>query len=103
MKMSRGVFMGMAMTAAAALASAAETPRTFTLSTKSEAAREQLRDVQKRIESFQGGAPTAAMVRKILELDPDFAMAVYYLSVTAPGVYREIQEVLALPRGGRFL
>jgi tetratricopeptide (TPR) repeat protein len=74
--------MGMALAGAV---TAADAPRTFTLTTKSEAAREQLRDLQKRIESFQGGAPAAAMARKILELDPDFALATYYLSATTGG------------------
>jgi tetratricopeptide (TPR) repeat protein len=65
-------------------ASAADTPRTFTLTTKSDAARAQLRELQDKIESFQGGAPAAAMARQILELDPEFAMAMYYLSATTP-------------------
>jgi tetratricopeptide (TPR) repeat protein len=66
-------------------AKAAETPRTFTFTTKSEAARTKLREVQDRVESFQGGPPAVAMVREILELDPEFAMATYYLSATTPG------------------
>lgn len=69
---------------AAGSLSAAEPPRAFTLTTKSEAARGQLRELQTRVESYQGGAPAAAMARKILELDPDFAMAMYYLSATTP-------------------
>jgi tetratricopeptide (TPR) repeat protein len=75
-----------ALTVAAAVAGAlsAETPRTFTLTTKSDAARAQLRELQDKVESFQGGAPAAAMARQILELDPEFAMAMYYLSATTP-------------------
>jgi tetratricopeptide (TPR) repeat protein len=73
-----------AAVAAASTLSAAETPRTFTFTTKSDAARAKLREVQDRVESFQGGAPAAAMVREILELDPEFAMAMYYLSATTP-------------------
>ena len=69
---------------AASALSAAETPRTFTLTTRSDAAREQLRELQKRVESFQGGLPAAQMARRILELDPEFAMAMYYLSATTP-------------------
>ena len=69
---------------AAAALSAAETPRTLTLTTKSEAARTKLRELQDRVESFQGGPPAAAMAREILELDPEFAMAMYYLSATTP-------------------
>jgi tetratricopeptide (TPR) repeat protein len=79
----------LALTVAAAVAtagalSAAETPKTLTLTTKSDVARVKLREVQDKVESFQGGAPAAAMVREILELDPEFAMAVYYLSATTP-------------------
>jgi tetratricopeptide (TPR) repeat protein len=73
-----------AATFGAAALSSAETPRAFTLTTKSEAARGQLRDLQKRIESYQGGAPGTALARAILERDPDFAMAMYYLSATTP-------------------
>jgi tetratricopeptide (TPR) repeat protein len=69
---------------AASALSAPETPRTLTLTTKSDAAREKLRELQDKVESFQGGPPAAAMAREILELDPEFAMAVYYLSATTP-------------------
>ena len=73
-----------AAVAAASALSAAEAPRTFTLTTKSDAARAKLRELQDRVESFQGGPPAAAMARQILELDPEFAMAMYYLSATTP-------------------
>jgi tetratricopeptide (TPR) repeat protein len=84
-----------AMTAAlGAGAAAAEKPaakpdgkaaaRTFTLTTKSDAARDQLREIQHMVETFQGGPPVAAKARAILELDPDFAMAMYYLSASTP-------------------
>jgi len=69
---------------AAGTLEAAETPRTLTLTTKSDAASAKLREVQDKVESFQGGPPAAAMVRQILELDPEFAMASYYLSATTP-------------------
>src|SRR5687768_10864724 len=78
----------LALTVAAAFGAnaltAADTPRTFTFTTKSEAASAKLRELQDRVESFQGGAPAAALAREILELDPEFAMAVYYLSATTP-------------------
>jgi len=73
-----------AVVGAAGALSAAETPRSFTLTTKSDAAREKLRELQDRVESFQGGPPAASMARTILELDPEFAMAMYYLSATTP-------------------
>ena len=62
----------------------ASTARTFTLTTKSEAARAQLRELQHMVETFQGGPPVAAKARAILELDPEFAMAMYYLSASTP-------------------
>jgi tetratricopeptide (TPR) repeat protein len=58
--------------------------RMLTLTTKSEAARQQLRELQQMVESFQGGPPVAARARAILELDPEFAMAQYYLSASTP-------------------
>ena len=77
-----------ALTLAAAVGasalSAAQTPRTFTFTTRSDVARAKLREVQDKVESFQGGAPAAVTVREILELDPEFAMAMYYLSATTP-------------------
>jgi tetratricopeptide (TPR) repeat protein len=54
----------------------------FTLTSKSEEAKKKLRDVQWRIETFQG-ATVAPIVDEILKLDPDFAMAHYYASATS--------------------
>ena len=78
------VALAVAAALAAPFASAEDAKRTLTLTTKSEAARDQFREMQRMVESFQGGAPAAAVVRKILELDPEFAMATYYLSATTP-------------------
>src|SRR5687768_636439 len=58
--------------------------RMFTLTTKSDVARTKLREVQDRVESFRGGPQSAQLIKEILELDPDFAMGVYYLSATTP-------------------
>ncbi len=83
---TRRAFLALAVAiGAASSAAAADAPRTLTFTTKSEAARAKLREVQDKVESFQGGPPAAAMVREILELDPEFAMAMYYLSATTPG------------------
>ena len=82
--MTRRTMMALAVSAAVGAASAAEMPRTLTLTTKSDAARTKLRELQDRVESFQGGPPAAALAREILELDPEFAMAMYYLSATTP-------------------
>jgi tetratricopeptide (TPR) repeat protein len=71
---------------AAAGARAADAPlRSFILTTKSEPAKQQLRQLQNRLESFQGGAPAAEVARGIVALDPDFALGTYFLSVTTPG------------------
>ena len=92
MKISRSVLAVaaaglLAATPAAALdATKASTPqlRQFTLTSKSEDAKKKLRDVQWRIESFQG-ASVAPIVDEIVALDPDFAMGHYYASaVTFP-------------------
>ena len=56
---SRAVGALLAAAVSAGAAAAADAPRTFTLTTKSEAAREQFREMQKMVESFQGGPPTA--------------------------------------------
>jgi tetratricopeptide (TPR) repeat protein len=55
--------------------------KSFTLTSKSEAAKQKLREIQTRIENFQGGT-VAPLVDEILKLDPDFAMGHYYASAT---------------------
>jgi tetratricopeptide (TPR) repeat protein len=55
--------------------------KSFTLTTKSEPAKKMLRDIQFRIENFQG-ATVPPLVDELLKLDPDFAMAHYYASAT---------------------
>ena len=82
-----GTFTAMAASAAPTTAAKAEDKspaRTLTLTTKSEAAAAQLRDLQRRIESFQGGPVTQAQARTIVELDPEFALGQYYLSAVTP-------------------
>ena len=78
-----GALAGAAIAVATA-AAAADAPRMLTLTTKSEAAKKQLRELQDMVETFQGGVPVAAKARAILELDPEFAMAQYYLSASTP-------------------
>lgn len=65
-------------------AAAADAPRQFTLTSKSEEAKKLLRELQMRVERFQGGAASADHAKKIVALDPDFAMGVYYLSAVLP-------------------
>ena len=79
---------GASLAALTALTAVADTPkpaaRTLTLTTKSEAAAAQLRELQRRIESYQFGPATQEQARKIVELDPDFALGQYYLSAVTP-------------------
>jgi tetratricopeptide (TPR) repeat protein len=57
----------------------------FEWTTPSAEAKRLLGEIQQRIESFQFGAETIAVARKLVAADPEFAMGVYYLSaVTAP-------------------
>jgi tetratricopeptide (TPR) repeat protein len=73
---------------AAALMSAAAyagdaSGRKFEWTTKSEEAKKLLRDLQMRVENFQQGPENLEIAKKIMSLDPNFAMGQYYLSVFA--------------------
>jgi len=57
--------------------------RRFEWTTKSEEARTLLRELQMRIENFQAGPENAELAKKIVALDPGFAMGQYYFSVFA--------------------
>jgi tetratricopeptide (TPR) repeat protein len=71
--------------AAGAAAEPAAAARRFEWTTSSAEARERLAEIQQRIESFQFGAETVELARRLVAADPEFAMGVYYLSaVTAP-------------------
>jgi tetratricopeptide (TPR) repeat protein len=71
--------------AAGAAAEPAAAARRFEWTTRSAEARERLAEIQQRIESFQFGAETVELARRLVAADPEFAMGVYYLSaVTAP-------------------
>src|SRR5262245_21034439 len=57
----------------------------FEWTTKSEEAKQGLRELQQRIENFQFGPENAERAQKIVAADPQFALGVYYLSaVTTP-------------------
>ncbi len=58
--------------------------KAFTWTTESEEAKKLLKELQSRIESFQGGPASVEMGKKIVALDPNFAMGVYYLSAVTP-------------------
>jgi tetratricopeptide (TPR) repeat protein len=70
---------------AAAAAPAAKEARTFTFTTTSEEAKAQIRELQRRVENFQGGPASQELARKIVAADPNFALGVYYLSAVTPG------------------
>lgn len=56
----------------------------FSWTTSSQEAEKLLSEVQGRIENFQLGSETIEMARKIVALDPGFAMGEYYLSALIP-------------------
>jgi tetratricopeptide (TPR) repeat protein len=73
---------------AAALVSAAAyaegtSGRKFEWTTKSEEAKKLLRELQMRVENFQQGPENLELAKKIVTLDPSFAMGQYYVSVFA--------------------
>jgi len=73
-----------ALVAAATFATAGDpagAPR-FTWSTKSADAKQQLKELQSRIESFQFGPSTIELAQKIVAADPEFAMGHYYVAAT---------------------
>ena len=57
--------------------------KAFTWTTRSEEAKTMLKDLQWRIESFQPVPGSAELGKKIVALDPQFAMGVYYLSAVS--------------------
>lgn len=74
-----------AATAQTAAPAASRVAQTFTFTTKSDEAKSQIRELQRRVENFQGGPASAELAKKIVAADPEFAMGVYYLSAVTPG------------------
>jgi tetratricopeptide (TPR) repeat protein len=72
----------------------------FEWTTESAEAKSLLKDLQARIESFEAGPHLAETARKIVALDPDFAMGQYYLSaVTTPNeAAAELDKAVALAK-----
>ena len=58
--------------------------RRFEYKSKSEEARKLLFELQDRIENFQFGAENVERAKRIVALDPTFAMGQYYLSAVTP-------------------
>ena len=69
---------------AATSASAASKGRRFEYKSKSPEARKLLFELQDRIENFQFGPKNVELAKKIVALDPTFAMGQYYLSAVTP-------------------
>jgi tetratricopeptide (TPR) repeat protein len=83
MTKTRAVCAVVAATLLSAAAYAGDAGRKFEWTTKSEEAKKLLRELQMRVENFQQGPENLEMARKIVALDPNFAMGQYYLSVFA--------------------
>src|SRR5688572_28523571 len=78
---------------------AQEAGRKFTLTTKSEQAREHIAEAVRRIESFQFGVAVHSVVKKAIELDPEFAFAHYLAGATSGSVQearRHYEKAIAL-------
>jgi tetratricopeptide (TPR) repeat protein len=58
--------------------------RKFEWTTKSAQAKQDLLELQTRIENFQFGPANVELAQKIVAADPQFAMGVYYLSAVTP-------------------
>jgi tetratricopeptide (TPR) repeat protein len=66
----------------AAAAGADHSGRRFEWTTSSAEAKQRLKDLQLRVENFQGGGTeTQELAQKVMAADPSFAMGQYYLSV----------------------
>jgi tetratricopeptide (TPR) repeat protein len=88
---------------AAALVSAAAhagtSDRKFEWTTKSEDAKKLLRELQMRIENFQQGPENLELAKKIVALDPDFAMGQYYVSVfDVPNAEKQYEKARELAK-----
>ena len=109
MKMIRAVALVAAASLAASGAVAGEKAggRRFEYKSRSEEARKLLFELQGRIENFQFGAANVELAKKIVALDPEFAMGQYYLSAVTPGPdgEKEYRKALELakkaPEGDR--
>ena len=74
--------------------------KTMAFTTTSPAAREELVQLQKRIESFQFGATNEEMAKKIVAADPEFALGEYYLSAVTggPGNQKHLERAAELAK-----
>jgi tetratricopeptide (TPR) repeat protein len=83
-------------------ATAADKPaaKSMTFTTTSAAARDQLKELQKRVESFQFGPANEELANKIVAADPQFALGAYYLSAVtfAPGNQKHLDKAVELSK-----
>ncbi len=72
----------------------------FDWKTSSGEAKKLLTELQARVEAFQTGPENLEIAKKIVELDPDFAMGQYYLSAVAPApdAEKEYRKALKLAK-----
>jgi tetratricopeptide (TPR) repeat protein len=96
-----------ALVASGAVAGEKAGGRKFEYKSTSAEARKLLFELQGRIENFQFGAANIELAKKIVALDPAFAMGQYYLSAVTPGPdgekeYRRALELAkTAPEGDR--
>ena len=84
MRMIRAVALAAGALLVAASMPAEAKERRFEYKSKSAEARKLLFELQDRIENFQFGPENVERAKKIVALDPDFAMGQYYLSAVTP-------------------
>ena len=88
---------GAVLVANAAFAeSKAPAGRRFEYKSKSEEARKLLFELQGRFENFQFGSDNVELAKRIVALDPTFAMGQYYVSAVTPGPAAEKEYLKAL-------
>ena len=75
----------LAVTTTAGADNGSKAGRRFEYKSKSAEARKMLFELQDRIENFQFGPANVEIAKKIVALDPAFAMGQYYLSAVTPG------------------
>ena len=86
----------LAVASAAGADAASKAGRRFEYKSRSAEARKLLFELQDRIENFQFGPANVEIAKKIVALDPEFAMGQYYLSAVTPGPDGEKEYLKAL-------
>src|SRR5262245_4223091 len=86
----------------AAGASAGDSAGRFEWSTKSAEAKQQLLELQGRIEAFQFGPENVTLAEKIVAADPTWCLGTYYLSAvtTPPDAQKHLDKSVELAKNG---